>query len=243
MTFLEDTHLRARIEDGSDFLRKLGKSTDTIDKDPKAFYDMNLRNKTQSFIIVEPFNDKRIESASYGLSLGDQYYATRDELPKNLHSKLTPNYARIEPGEFAVLTTKEYVYVPGDLVGLISVKYSYKQRGLVNVSGFHVDPGFFGRLLFTVYNAGPQDIVLRAGEPIFLIMFAELKERAKEPYLGIHLSQHDIPSDTVARLRGTSVSPRNLEERLKRLELLTYLLTATLIPIVVSLLVSILLRP
>jgi dCTP deaminase len=238
MAFLEDTHLRTRIGAGTTFLRALGESIGTIDKDPGEFWKRNLQNNSQTFIIVEPFDDERIESASYDLSLGDQYYATSDELPKKLRPETGPNYVKLEPGEFAVLTTKEYVYVPADLVGLISVRYTYKQQGLVNVSGFHVDPGFFGKLLFTVYNAGPQDIVLEAGKPIFLIMFAELKATAKVPYKGKHQAQHDIPSDAIASLTGTSVSPRNLEERLKRLELLTYVLTAMVIPIIISLLLA-----
>jgi dCTP deaminase len=48
------------------------------------------------------------------------------------------------------------------------MKFKIKQRGLVNVSGFHVDPGYSGKLLFSVYNAGPRSIVLTRGEPVFV---------------------------------------------------------------------------
>lgn len=47
----------------------------------------------------------------------------------------------IEPGEFALMLTDELIHVPEDLVGFISVRFGYKRRGLVNISGFHVDPG------------------------------------------------------------------------------------------------------
>lgn len=235
MTFLNDRCLRSRIKAGRTFLE--GK--EAIGKDLKAFWEKHLKDKEEDFIIITPFDEKRVFPASYELSLGDQYYATSNELPSELGSGLTPKYARIEPGEFAVLTTRECIYVPTDLVGFISIKYGYKEQGLVNVSGFHVDPGFFGKLLFTVYNAGPGDVVLQAGNPIFLIMFAKLKDRAEKGYEGIHQGQHDIPSDVVSKLRGTSVSPRNLDERLKKLELLTYVLSATVLPILVTLLLSV----
>jgi dCTP deaminase len=236
MTFLNDDCLRSRIEAGRTFLG----AKEPIGKDPKVFWEKHLKGMKFDFIIITPFDEKRVFPASYELSLGNQYYATSDELPSELGQRLTPEYIRIEPGEFAVLTTRECIYVPTNLVAFISVKYGYKEQGLVNVSGFHVDPGFFGKLLFTVYNAGPGDIVLQAGSPIFLIMFAKLKERAEKGYEGIHQGQHDIPSDVVSKLRGTSVSPRNLDERLKKLELLTYVLTATVLPILVTLLLSVL---
>ena len=50
--------------------------------------------------------------------------------------------------------TKESIEVPLDALGLISIRSKYKLKGLINVSGFHVDPGFRGSLVFAVYNAG-----------------------------------------------------------------------------------------
>ncbi len=60
--------------------------------------------------------------------------------------------------------------------------------GLINVSGFHVDPGFKGKLLFSVYNAGTGPISMEKGEPYFLIWFAELalKDGEKDTYNGEH---------------------------------------------------------
>jgi dCTP deaminase len=54
------------------------------------------------------------------------------------------------------------------------MKTEMKFRGLVNVSGFHVDPGFKGPLKFAVYNAGPKPIVIKQGDDCFLIWYADL---------------------------------------------------------------------
>ena len=56
----------------------------------------------------------------------------------------------------------------------ISMKARIKFRGLVNVSGFHVDPGYKGRLLFAVFNAGPSDVHLARGDECFLVWYASL---------------------------------------------------------------------
>ena len=55
--------------------------------------------------------------------------------------------------------------------------------GLVNVSGFHVDPGYKGRLKFAVYNAGGSDIKLTRGDAIFLIWFSELDKVSQHLYV------------------------------------------------------------
>jgi len=53
------------------------------------------------------------------------------------------------------------------------MKSKFKFLSLVNVSGFHVDPDYKDRILFTVYNAGPDDITLKCGEKASAIWFAK----------------------------------------------------------------------
>lgn len=62
--------------------------------------------------------------------------------------------------------------------------------GLVNISGFHVDPGYSGKLIFAVFNAGPARIHLQKGQRIFPLWMASLDERiarqaSKQGYDGI----------------------------------------------------------
>ena len=64
--------------------------------------------------------------------------------------------------------------MPQHILGFISLRATIKFRGLINVSGFHVDPGFRGHLIYAVYNAGPSNINLERGESLFLIWFANL---------------------------------------------------------------------
>lgn len=54
----------------------------------------------------------------------------------------------IPKGQFALLITEEIVKVPNNALAFISFKAKYKYKGLINVSGFHVDPGWYGKLTF-----------------------------------------------------------------------------------------------
>ena len=187
----------------------------------------------------EPVEGARITGCLCELTLGNEVYLTSEEVPRQLGPKRGGNsdytsspFLTIEPGEFAVLITHEYIYLPLNVMGLISIRNSYKTRGLVSVSGFHADPGFRGHLIFTAYNAGPSEIVLRYRERMFMIAFAEVSDNDTFYWTSLNA----ISTETVSQLRGTSVSPRNLEERVKRLETI---LTVVLVPLIIALVVAI----
>mgnify|MGYP003135005605 CR=1 FL=1 len=119
----------------------------------------------------------------------------------------------VPPGKFAFLLTEEVVTIPPEVMGFISVKATYKLKGLVNVSGFHVDPGWTGRLIFTVFNAGPATIHLERGLPVFLLWIADLDETsAKRKTTPGALG---IPPGVIGNITGVVDSIYALEKRLK----------------------------
>ena len=134
-------------------------------------------------IIGDGFNEDRIKSSSYELEIGEYVYLT-DSVTKSVkETKLDPSgTAEIPQGQFAIISTEERVNLPADCMGFISMKTSHKMKGLVNVSGFHVDPGYNNYLKFGVYNAGPKSITVKRGEAFFLIFFADLDTETEKPY-------------------------------------------------------------
>jgi dCTP deaminase len=128
--------------------------------------------------LIEPFDNNRIQSASYELCLGDEVYISPlPDTPKN-ERKTTflkgQETVAIPPGQFAFLMTFEKVTVPPHAIAFISMKFKPKAKGLINVSGFHVDPGYSGCLIFAVYNAGPLNFHVKRREQLFSIWFADL---------------------------------------------------------------------
>ena len=131
--------------------------------------------------LIKPFDPEAVDCAAYTLRVGDEIYVSPDQKIKNpdRHTRQTLTKGEgfaIPPGQFAFLLTEEEVTVPNDALALISIKGRIKFKGLINISGFHVDPGYSGRLLFSVLNAGPKPLHLRQGQKLFLIWFADLDE-------------------------------------------------------------------
>lgn len=164
--------------------------------------------------IIHPFCRPRIKYGSYELTLGNEVYITSQDSEKKQRISLGET-TRIPPGQFGLLITSETVSIPRDAIGLISIKAGIKFRGLVNVSGFHVDPGFTGCLKFSVYNAGSQDIVLTCGEEMFLIWFCDLDRPTTKLYDGKHMNQDSIVSAEIMNIQGEIASPGAIMEELK----------------------------
>lgn len=160
--------------------------------------------------IIFPFDPDQVKYGRYQLKVGSEAFITVDDVKKqiNEHEQIS-----IAPGQFAIILTEEKVTIPHDAIALISIRYGIKLRGLINVSGFHVDPGFSGKLKFAVYNAGPRPIALTRGEPAFLIWFSKMNGHDNDDtYKGSHNHQDQISSDDINNLHGKVASPSALND-------------------------------
>jgi len=167
------------------------------------------------FPIESHYDAERLNEASYDLRVGDEVYLSEGQVP----TRLGPDspYVVLPPGQFALVKTHEEIRIPRDLIGLLSIRSKFKFQGLINISGFHVDPTYTGNLIFSVQNVGPNDIRLKYLEPVFMLMWAKLltkyegKER-KPGYSGIQLDQ-------MAQLGGPNVTLTGLKRELDHLSL------------------------
>jgi dCTP deaminase len=171
--------------------------------------------------LISPFNSHHIDCSSYVLSIGDEIYvspSTVTERKKAVIEKLKSQQDKIiPPGQFAFLITAETVNVPRDAMAFISIRAKVKWRGLVNVSGFHVDPGYEGKLIFAVFNAGPSTIHLKCGDPCFLIWYISLDRESSEVKPPGSGYSH-IPTDLVTGISGDWKSLYNFERRMESIE-------------------------
>jgi dCTP deaminase len=166
--------------------------------------------------LVDPYSSTRVKHAAYELSLGPEVLITSQQKRTKYRLKDGESVV-IPPGQFGLLLTEEVVQIPPDSIGLISMRFGVKSRGLINVSGFHVDPGFSGRLKFSVYNAGSTNIVVSRGDPIFLLWLCDLSSTTSDIYNGSHVEQIEITSEDQNRMQGRVASPAQLAKDIDRL--------------------------
>jgi len=162
------------------------------------------RLKARLDTLVSGYHQDRVDRAAYRLRIGSEIYISPTGAPDDPRNKpkmqLNPTQGfTIPAGQFGFILTEETVKVPNEAIAFISIRAKYKFRGLVNVSGFHVDSGYEGRLIFSIFNAGPGPVHLSRGEECFLIWYADLDQpsdtQPKKGYDG-------IPSELTGPIAG-----------------------------------------
>ncbi|CAG0957329.1 dCTP deaminase [Anaerolineales bacterium] len=168
--------------------------------------------------IVDKVDPSAVDCNAITLRIGGEIYITPglEHASPNSHTKQVLSSGEpfaIPPGQFAFLLTEERITIPPNAMGFISFKARYKLKGLVNVSGFHVDPGWSGPLIFAVFNAGPASVHLQQGWPLFLLWLADLDADSDKRKGGSVTA--GIPPDVINNITGVVDSVYALEKRIK----------------------------
>ena len=161
--------------------------------------------------VIDPFDAQRVEAANYLLSIGDEVYVSEPGKGSVVKKLKDGENFYIEPGQFAFLLTRETVRIPKDTLGFISIRARIKFLGLVNISGFHVDPGYHGKLVFSVFNAGPARIQLKQGDDIFPVWLADLDGDTTK---GSQSGYLDIPSKILTPISGDFTTAYQVSKQL-----------------------------
>lgn len=181
---------------------------------------------------IEDVDPNCFHQWSYDLRLGDEAYLSSEKLLTKLTGR--QDSIVIQPGEFALLMTHEKVNIPLDHVAFISLRFRYALKGLVNISGFHVDPGYSGKIVFSVYNAGPNPVVMRYLDKVFMIVFACLDEKV-EPRPPSEFSDIErLRADWISAVKGPSVSLTKLNKRVERLTQIVNVLISVMISVLAA---------
>lgn len=189
--------------------------------------------------------DSSVQSASLDLHVGKILLPQAEkgkpgsvECPKKRHVLRT--------GHTVVITTQEKIYMPKNYAAIGFPPSSISSRGLLMTNPGHVDPGFVGRMRFTVINMGQEDIALNKSDAIVSLLFFRLDADVKRDWLERHegVEAPEPTSDDLALLsqdfldvsgRSVKAAKAALRESTLKTNLMTACISA-LVPILVSIL-------
>jgi dCTP deaminase len=176
-----------------------------------------IKGRTPKENLITPYNEDNVKHCAYELTMGPEAFVTSSDSKTKL--SIEPGQPIvIPPGQLAMLLTEEVVTIPTNVIGFISMRFSVKSQGLINVSGFHVDPGFAGKLKFSVYNAGSQDITVSRGDRLFMLWLSNLDQQTVDSYGGQKKGQNEINSSDQNKMHGEIASPGQLKKEINELQ-------------------------
>ena len=171
--------------------------------------------------VVDGFDSSQLDTNVYDLKMGDCYYVTgSDQTPNDQVKKFLKSGEQfvIPAGQFAFLISAETVNVPDNAMAFISMKTGFKFKGLINVSGFHVDPGYSGKLVFSAYNASPSPVHICEGEELFKIWFADLDQKSSEDRVFQGDGQSTISNNLIRGMSKEIYSLQSMAHKFSELE-------------------------
>lgn len=148
--------------------------------------------------------DDQIQASSIDLRIGS--ILVPDEKEPNGQLKPRSSYA-VPQGGTAVIETREWLKLPKNFAAMGFPPARLSGAGLLMTNPGHVDPGYTGRLSFTVINMGKEPYPLAGGMPIVTLLLFKL---AAEPEASWEDRGHSKPLKQ-------SWSHEFLRERLSRL--------------------------
>lgn len=91
----------------------------------------------------------------------------------------------LQPGEFILGSTVEYVNIPEDLVARVEGRSSIGRLGvMVHVTAGYIDPGFRGNITLELFNCSDKPFLLSKGDCLCQIVFETLTSPCLNPYHG-----------------------------------------------------------
>ncbi len=162
--------------------------------------DKDLKKAIKSGkIVIKPLPDFKTQlgSCSIDLRLGNAFrvfehsrYAYLDPFKKKPGEEVTREFKVkdeqpfiIQPGDFVLGATVEYVEVPDDLTGRLEGRSSIGRLGVViHSTAAHIECGFKGNVTLELANMGKMPVALYPGMRICSVSFEQLSSPAEVPY-------------------------------------------------------------
>jgi len=150
-------------------------------------------------IVITPLPDfsTQLGSNSIDLRLGNKFrvfehsrFAYIDPFKKEMSENITREIEVaeaepfiIQPGDFVLATTIEYVEVPDDLVGVLEGRSSIGRLGvIIHSTAGSIECGWQGNITLELANMGKMPVALYPGMRICALAFEQLTSPAQTPY-------------------------------------------------------------
>lgn len=129
---------------------------------------------------IEPLNMENIQSASYDLTLGNEYYiCTESDVPNIKHLEEGENL-KVPPRATFFVISHEKLYIPLDLCASVSLAFGLIKKGIIFAVQPPIDPGYHGAIVALMHNMSDEEIVLEQGRHILNVVYYQLSEAVSE---------------------------------------------------------------
>lgn len=146
-------------------------------------------------LTITPLNaDEQIQPASVDFRLGDEltlFDDVRGGIDPEVDNaeeysetiEIDEDGYMLEPGEFVLGTTREYVGINEEYIGFVEGRSSWGRHGVtIHVTAGVIDPGYCGEITLEIKNLSKNAIRIRPGKRMGQLVFQRLTTPCDIPY-------------------------------------------------------------
>ena len=115
--------------------------------------DHQIRHAARTYGLIEPFNPVQVNPASYDVQLSGMI--KREVVGQEerwVPIDISDRPYVMQPGEFVLASTQEFVRIPSDLECVFNLKSSRGREGYEHLMAGYIDPGFQGNITLEICN-------------------------------------------------------------------------------------------
>ncbi len=151
-------------------------------------------------IMIDPFDEQQVQSASYDLRVGDQGATTSTKKIVNIKEN---GYMSLQPGDFGVLTVLEIIRLGPQYAARFGLRSKYARKGLIATTGPQIDPGYHGRLIIGITNLTPKPVSLPYKDDLLTVEFHRLEQASTRPYSGPYQNKMSLGAEEIEFITET----------------------------------------
>ncbi len=162
--------------------------------------------------------ESSIQPCSVYLHVGEIYLPEQRKNKRGSETNPIKGPYSLEPGEVILVRTDEKLSIPSNIGGICFAPAQYSLKGLLIVNIGHIDPGYHGKLHYTVVNLGKENFIIEKNSPISKLLLFQLSAdtcpRGSEKF--IKVKDVDIPEIVHNSLPRLSKSFMNINDKTEK---------------------------
>ncbi|MEM4160774.1 MAG: dCTP deaminase [Thermoplasmata archaeon] len=129
----------------------------------------------KGFLKIEPFVEGNLTPNGIDLCVHEVWFEGTEE-------KIVEKPVFVPPHTRFLVSTREKISMPDDLVGMLWIKTSLARSGILGAFGL-IDAGFSGTLTLAFYNGSKETFSLSLGAKIVQLVFVRMGSRPEKLYM------------------------------------------------------------
>jgi len=152
--------------------------------------DKEIKDYCKKYKMIDPFDENRVQPASYDLSTGDEYRLSHEKRIVKLGK--WKKEIKIPPYSICYVLIKEKLNMPEDVCAQIFPRHDLVKKGLLIYPQPSIDPGYKGKLYVLIHNLTNENRTINKDEHLVSLVFYKLSHKPEKSYAGKYQDKETV---------------------------------------------------